>query len=160
MTMTQALRAFYWKRLDFQSRSRRSEFWWLQLAFICILLGAAAFDFGVLGYSQEGKFPPLNIFVEVVIFVPAAALTARRLHDVGLTGWAQLPLYLTYMSYVPGYEDFIFSGVENGGAELALFIVFAVYSIWLLFNLVKDGQSDPNRYGDNPKELSLSDVFD
>lgn len=160
MNSSQAIKAFYWKRFDFHSRSRRSEFWWVQLTYMFVVLGAAAFDFSVLGYSEEASFTPLYTLCEVVFLIPMAALTTRRLHDVGLTGWAQLPLYLTYIASIPGYEGFIFEGVEKGGAELALMVVYIVYSFWILFHLAKDGQPGSNRYGDNPKERSLSDVFD
>ncbi len=160
MNMSQAVKAFFDKRLDFYSRSRRSEFWFVQLAYILILFLVMGIDGGILGYPPEAQLTPATTLVEAVLLIPMAAITARRLHDVGLTGWAQLPLYLTYISYVPGYEGFIFDGTEEGGASLALLIVYGIYSVWILVNLIKDSQLGTNRYGSNPKDPSLSDVFD
>ncbi len=159
MDLMQAIGAFRDKSLDFHSRSMRSEFWWVQLVYTLLLFVVFGID-GALGYDADSNLTPATTAFELIVLVPMAALTARRLHDVGLTGWAQVPLYLTYITYIPGYEDFIFNGAERGGAELVLLIVYAVYSIWILLNLIKDSQPGNNRYGPNPKDPNLSDVFD
>ncbi len=160
MNMSQAIQAFIEKRVDFDTRARRAEFWWVQLAYVLVTFVAVGIDYGLLGYSPEQTFSPFVILLEGVTLIPMAALTARRLHDVGLTGWAQLPLYLTYISYIPGFEDFIFDGFERGGAALVLSVLYWAYFGWLLYNLIKGGDRWENKYGPNPKFSNLSDVFD
>lgn len=156
----QAIQAFYHKRFDFQSRSRRSEFWWVQLAYFFLGLVAATIDIEVLGYSEGRIATPVFMLVELVVLIPMASLTARRLHDVGMTGWAQLPTFFFYIEYLPNYEGFVFGGLEKSGAELVLALLMTLYLFWLLFYLIKDGERGQNRFGENPKEPSLSDTFD
>ncbi|RKQ68814.1 uncharacterized membrane protein YhaH (DUF805 family) [Litorimonas taeanensis] len=151
MNMYSALRSFIDQWANFQTRSRRSEFWWVQFAYIMVTAVAISLDYSVLGLSAEDGLTPFILLVEVVTLIPMAALMARRLHDVGLTGWAQLPLYLTYISYIPGYDDFIVSGLAKSGAELVLAVLYWAYFVWILYNLVKDGDRWANRYGANPK---------
>lgn len=160
MNMSQAISAFIDKRLDFLSRSRRSEFWWVQLAYVFVTIIAVTIDYGVLGYTPDNVISPFILLLEIVTLVPMAALTARRLHDVGLTGWAQLPLYLTYIGYIPGFDGFIFDGFERGGAALVLTVLYWAYFGWLLYNLIKDGDRWGNKYGSSPKYDSRPDTFE
>jgi uncharacterized membrane protein YhaH (DUF805 family) len=162
----QAVQAFYRKRFDFESRSRRSEFWWVQLIYLFFGLIAALIDIEVLGYSEEQMATPVFMLLEIALLIPMTALTARRLHDVGLTGWAQLPTFFFYIEYIPGYEGFVFGGLgesgglEKSGAELGFALLMCLYLFWLIFYLVKDGEGGANRFGENPKEPSLSETFD
>lgn len=162
----EALQAFYQKRFDFESRSRRAEFWWVQLAYFLLALIAALIDIEILGYPEDQIATPVFLLLELAFLIPMTALTARRLHDVGLTGWAQLPTFFFYIEYLPGYEGFVFgalgdgAGLEKSGAELGFALLMCLYLLWLVFYLVKDGDGGPNRFGENPKEPSLSETFD
>lgn len=161
MNISQALTAFYHKRLNFHGRSRRAEFWWVTLAYTLATIVAITIDVSVLGYHEEALLTPSLAILEFILLVPMTALTARRLHDVGMTGWAQLPSFFLSLEYVPAYEGFLLGGFESEEpARIILTLVFMVYLVWILFYMVKDGQSGRNRYGDNPKEQPLSDVFD
>ena len=160
MNSWQALQASYSKRFDFYSRSRRSEYWWVQLACFLLIVLAELLDSLVLGFSYEDKYSPLVIAVELVLFIPVAALTARRLHDVGITGWAQLPLFLVYGSYIPGFEGFPFNLEGKGMLGFAFFIVAAIYCFGLFMHLIQDSQPEPNRYGPSPKDEGVAEVFD
>ena len=62
---------------NFKGRSRRSEFWWWQL-------------FATL----VGFIPILGGFIGLVLIIPGISLTARRLHDIGKSGWMQLWIWL------------------------------------------------------------------
>jgi len=132
----------------------------VQLAYFMVGLVAATIDTAILGYPETQIGTPAILLLEVILLIPLASLTARRLHDVGLTGWAQLPAFILYVEYIPGYEGFVLDGFEKGGPERALTIVMCVYFIWILYYFVRDGEAGPNRFGPNPKEPSLSDTFD
>ncbi len=160
ITPAQAIQAFFRKRFDFESRARRSEFWWVQLVYFLVGLVAANIDTAILGYPETQIATPAILLVEIAFLIPLTSLTARRLHDVGLTGWAQLPAFILYIEYVPGYEGFIFDGFEKGGAERLLAVLMCIYLIWILFYFVRDGGAGVNRFGENPKEPPFSDTFD
>ncbi|TIO06559.1 DUF805 domain-containing protein [Mesorhizobium sp.] len=86
---------------NFSGRARRKEFWafWLFWAIMFVAL----FGFGILlnlaingfGYDAgrtEIGFVPALFFVLLTI-LPSIALTVRRLHDIGLSGWLVLFCY-------------------------------------------------------------------
>ncbi|MEG0483271.1 MAG: DUF805 domain-containing protein [Acinetobacter sp.] len=70
--------------VTFDGRARRKEFWFFIL--VCIGLGIVAqiID-GIVGTT-----PLLNGLLNLALFLPSLAVGARRLHDVGRSGWWQL----------------------------------------------------------------------
>ena len=65
------------KYADFNGRATRPEFWWFVLfCFILNLVGR------VLG--------PLAFIISLALLLPSLAAGARRLHDIGKSGWLQL----------------------------------------------------------------------
>ena len=95
-TPPQAWRRFVRKYVTFSGRASRSEFWWWLLAFgvVSIVLSLVnkaivpapvSGDLGeVLAYSAQVSV--LQLVWALVNFVGAISLTARRLHDAGLSG--------------------------------------------------------------------------
>ena len=143
---------------DFDGRSRRSEFWWFQLALVIatVIVGTIEMAMGV-DVETSGLTPLSGIFL-IATFLPSAAVTARRLHDVGMTGWAQAPLYATYISFIPGFENFLTR--FQSGQEILLGFVFVIYAVWILVHLVRDSQPHTNRYGGAPKDENTAHNFD
>ena len=47
-------------------------------------------------------FFALGIIFGFIILVPALAVTARRLHDTGRSGWWQLTAYIPYVGFIAG----------------------------------------------------------
>jgi uncharacterized membrane protein YhaH (DUF805 family) len=115
-----------WQRYgDFSGRTRRREFWIFNLLHGLILLAFVLL--GIWSAPAPNADPPLGIIVLIVVYllaaaVPHLAITARRLHDVGYSGWMQL---LALIPYVGGL-------------------------ILLIFNLL-DSVPGENRWGGNPK---------
>jgi uncharacterized membrane protein YhaH (DUF805 family) len=66
------------KYADFNGRAARPEFWWFVL-FQVILMA-------VLGMVHQ----MLSSLASLALLVPALAVGARRLHDIGKSGWLQL----------------------------------------------------------------------
>ena len=102
-TFVQASITGFTRCFDFSGRSSRSEFWYFMLLFVVLYLAVAAFDqFFVtatvdirelpLGhYIPMGMVDP-NVGVLVLLYrpimaMPTVAVTIRRLHDVGKSGW-------------------------------------------------------------------------
>jgi len=73
---------------NFTGRASRSEFWffYLSLTIISIVLSILEMLIGIPGI--------LTTLYQLIIIVPYIAITARRLHDWGISGWWQLS-YLT-----------------------------------------------------------------
>ena len=66
------------KYADFNGRAARPEFWWFMLAQIVVLLIA-----GMVSNLLEA-------LVSLGLLLPGLAVGARRLHDIGKSGWLQL----------------------------------------------------------------------
>ncbi len=78
MDFVDAIKVCLNKYADFKGRATRPEFWWFMLFQVIVLIVA-----GMLG-----KFV---YFVAVAaLLLPAVAVGARRLHDIGKSGWFQL----------------------------------------------------------------------
>lgn len=102
---------------DFKGRTGKADYWWAVLG--NIIVGAVVgFICGLLGSFGS----VLSVLISLVLAVPGLALTVRRLHDTGKSGWFVL------ISLVP-----------------------LVGCILLIVWLVKDGDEDDNQYGSNPK---------
>lgn len=114
---------------DFEGRSRRTEFWMFTASQFVIMLTLMVFA-GILQlFLGTIVFLPIFLFIaSVVLFVPGLAVTVRRLHDTGKSGWWML------ISLIP------------------------FGSVLLLYFLVKEGDPGENEYGYDPKdELELEE---
>ncbi|MDO5484313.1 MAG: DUF805 domain-containing protein [Desulfovibrionaceae bacterium] len=138
MSPTSALtRCLGEKYRSFAGRASRSEFWWFSLVtwLVCGWL-LHTFPFASLSASVS--------IVAVLAFAPPwLAVTARRLHDVGRSGWWQAPaLALLVLAGLLARE---------GGITLALGLGLALlvagFGAWVLSRPGTDG---PNRFGPDP----------
>ncbi len=78
MNIQESVRTCFTKFADFTGRASRSEYWWFVLVyFIAAFVGAL-----IHRYVQA--------LVVLVFIVPLLAAGARRLHDIGKTGWLLL----------------------------------------------------------------------
>ena len=159
------------KYVDFGGRAPRAEFWWWALF---IVIGSIVFSVidRLIGLGSA-----LETLFTLATLLPTLAVTARRLHDIGKTGWWQLGWYainitawlvagIMFMIAVVGTRDASgrFGGVEgnfdfaNSGDALAssppavivliAAIVITLASIvWAIVWLVQQGESGENRFG-------------
>lgn len=86
MNLFQAVQACFRRYFDFQGRSSRAEYWWFVLFNLLLSIVTAGFDILVLGVSSDG-FLPANTTASIITLVPGVAVSVRRLHDVGRSGW-------------------------------------------------------------------------
>lgn len=81
MTFVEAVKSVYSNYVNFQGRAERSEFWWFVLfyfvAVIVLSLIDGALDSGGILYG---------LFLLGTI-LPYLAVSVRRLHDTGKSGW-------------------------------------------------------------------------
>lgn len=75
--------------VQFSGRARRSEYWYWILFYLIAVLALSLVDAMLFGPGLAEVGVLSNIFA-LGIFLPSLALTARRLHDIGRSGWWQL----------------------------------------------------------------------
>lgn len=78
MGFVEAVKTCFQKYVTFEGRAARPEYWWFIL--FCIVGGIVTSIFG----------QTLNAIFQLATLVPCVAVGARRLHDIGKSGWFQL----------------------------------------------------------------------
>ncbi|MCD2511299.1 DUF805 domain-containing protein [Comamonas endophytica] len=81
MTFQESIRVCFAKYADFSGRASRSEYWWFGLFAMLVSFGLSLIS-GILW-----------LLFALATVLPSIAVTTRRLHDTGRSGWWQL-LYL------------------------------------------------------------------
>lgn len=109
VSFIEATKLFFTRYADFKGRSRRSEYWWASLATFIVSTVLTAI------------VPDLVGIWNLVILVPGFAISVRRLHDIGKSGWWVL------LNFIP-----------------------LVGSIIIIIWFCKDSTED-NQWGPNPK---------
>jgi len=78
MTLSESIKICFTKYAEFKGRASKSEFWWWVLfnfiATMCL---------GIINDKLSAAFA-------LATLLPYMAVTTRRLHDIGKSGWAQL----------------------------------------------------------------------
>ncbi|SDE50744.1 DUF805 domain-containing protein [Riemerella columbipharyngis] len=106
----------------FSGRARRSEYWYFYLFNFIFALVAMGID-NLLGLTIENlPYGVVYTLYGLITLIPGLAVTVRRLHDVGKSGW------------------FILIG-----------LIPIIGSIWLIVLMFTDGNKGPNMYGEDPK---------
>jgi uncharacterized membrane protein YhaH (DUF805 family) len=125
MGFTEAIISALSKYFRFSGRALRSEYWFFFLFNIIItIITVALSDVMNIRYGNGNETPLVSIYALLVLF-PSLAVTARRLHDTGKSGWRQL---------------WVFTGI-------------GVY--FLLYWLIKKGDTDKNRFGIPPTTSNI-----
>lgn len=116
MTPMYAIRSVLSQYVGFSGRASRSEYWiwWGFLVVVYFAIGALALLFGSTGYVAAG-------LVGLAFFLPNLAVTVRRLHDTGRSGF-----------------------------WLLIVLIPVIGALVLLVLLLLDGQSEPNKWGSPP----------
>ncbi len=148
MSFVEAIKACYAKYFTFSGRARRSEFWWFYLFSSIVnwvvmgiirhfhtaaaesFQGSITLDNFSAKYEEaqamDSQFLVYYIIAMVILLVcctiPLLAAHARRLHDIG-----------------------------KSGHLLWLILVCGVGYLIPLIMVIKDGDPQPNQYGESPK---------
>ena len=112
----------------FDGRATRSEYWYFILFYFILALIVTLVDVLVINpmlgltpeQAQQGGI--LQIILGLGLLIPTLALTIRRLHDIGKSGWWFL------IALIP-----------------------IIGALVLIYFYVQDSQAGSNIYGENPK---------
>ena len=108
---------------NFSGRARRSEYWYFTLFIFLVSAVLSGLNAAVFGTdAQMTIFTVIQSLFSLATLIPSIAVTVRRLHDIGKSGW------------------FYF-----------LILIPVVGSIILLVWECKDSEPGTNVYGPNPK---------
>lgn len=88
---------------------------------IIISFGLGIVD-SILGTTVQG-YGMISLLYSLLVFIPYLAVSVRRLHDIGKSGWMLL------VGLIP-----------------------IIGAIWLIVLFATDGEPGKNQYGPNPKE--------
>src|ERR1700704_2953021 len=75
------------KYATFSGRSRRSEYWYFTLFYLLIYILLMLVDMATGIYSTESEIGLLTTLFALAMLLPSLAVTIRRLHDTGHSGW-------------------------------------------------------------------------
>ncbi|MEM6668141.1 MAG: DUF805 domain-containing protein [Pseudomonadota bacterium] len=154
MGFIDAIQACFSKYFTFSGRARRPEYWWFYL-FIFVVTFIASFIDAILSpmfeLGEDGEILSLvRLIVSLGVIVPFFAVSWRRMHDTGWSGWMTL-------SPVFGFVMIILSSllVESapGIAPVLLFsgVAFMVVMSIVVFVLsVRRSQVGANDFGPEP----------
>jgi len=73
---------------EFSGRTSRAQYWLFQLGCLITLAAAIAAEFYTTGRLPDREHPGFFVAFAVIFYtVPNITTTARRLHDIGRSGW-------------------------------------------------------------------------
>jgi len=116
--------------VNFSDRASRSEYWWFQLFFL-VALATADFIDVMMGDLAEVSYNFFGTIVFLGLIIPNLAVTVRRLHDLGHSGWFILLVFIPCLG--------------------------SIFGLVILVLMVLDGQSQINDYGTVPTNTIVRD---
>lgn len=122
MSFGESVKTCFQKYVTFKGRARRSEYWWFCLLNCIVSIVTLVLDYQMDTINIELGLGALSGLYTLIVFLPGLAVSVRRLHDTGHSGW----LYL-------------------------LIIIPILGSLFLLYFFVCDSAPEENRYGKSPK---------
>jgi len=142
VSFPKAIKLGFKNYFKFSGRATRAEFWWWALL---VTLG--------------GLIPFLGWILRIALLIPSISVTARRLHDVGKSGWRQLwtllalsPwVFIVLVALVVG-DAIVYTLVS---LFIYLIITFAIsigLTIMIVDWLVRKGETGSNKYGPDPRQ--------
>jgi uncharacterized membrane protein YhaH (DUF805 family) len=86
MTLSESITTCMGKYATFSGRATRSEYWWFYLFALLLTWGADV----VGAVAMQDDLGVMGSIVSLALLLPSVAVGARRLHDIGRSGWWQL----------------------------------------------------------------------
>lgn len=165
MGFLDAVAVCFRKYFDFSGRGSRPEYWWFTLFVVAGSVATTVLD-GILfgfdaGLTDIARTPFGSVFT-LATLIPSVSATARRLHDMGRSGWAMLlsgipltavaVLGILYLEDESLFYDASGESLSSGMLAASLLaagatIVTLAVTIWWL---TRPSDLGPNRFGPEP----------
>ena len=139
---------------NFRGRATRAEYWWFFLAMQVINLISLL---PIIGWI-------ISALGTLFVIIPSISLGARRLHDIGRTGWWQLAWVgilfggsaFFYATLVAAFGIDDNQKLDSGGGFfvvglMVLLLVNLIVFVWWLIWFCKKGDLGPNKHGPDPR---------
>lgn len=167
MTFAQAVRSAFSGYATFSGRARRSEYWWFYLFTVLVGIGTSVVD-SILDLAFDNELGVVNMLASLALLLPSLAVTVRRLHDTGRTGWWMLlpvvPVIVMICVVIGGVLVTLsaaYDGSGSGGIPSSAIVALLVASglvtlaafVTVLVFLCLDSEPRPNKYGPSPKHF-------
>ena len=152
----------YLRIADFGGRSTRTEVWCFFV--VLLLLNNAATIVARLAGIEIGFLHPISVSMPNAIaslalehlpLLPVFALTARRLHDVGLPGWPG-PLNAAIAIVLGARIMLHWRANDLGPIPIAWEVVHVVSLLLFYLGLFWKPRRGPNRYGADPRGIETT----
>lgn len=153
---------------NYKGRARRAEFVGFQfmnyLSQMAIIVGLGLLGLGLLSNEQQSRGDTAISFLvvcggllfiyQVWMFLVSLSITARRLHDLGWSGWWQLVIVLPTI-VISIFLMIMQTGGGNHREERIYLSLIALYALFVfgIFGILffKEGKIGANEYGEDPK---------
>lgn len=134
-----AISTCFKKYFDFTGRASKSEFWYFVL-FVFLLLFGAGVLLGIFMPNNTSYDEVVAWIIYLPLLAPLVAVTARRIHDFGMSGWMQC-------IFIPGYIAAEIIGYNAAGwiIYIGTTAVFAIY-------ISQKPDKKKNKFGAPPKK--------
>ena len=168
VTFPEAIKSCLRQYVGFSGRATRAEYWWWVLGTVVVSILIGIVDGIIFGF--DGGAQPLSMLFGLAIVLPGLAVTARRLHDIGRTGWWQLVWFgVGILGALPAMVGILLSlgglfALFSGEVDFAMGVIMPVVvglvislavwiglAVWEIWWLVTQGQAGPNRHGADPR---------
>lgn len=172
----EALRLSFSNIFNFKGRARRSEYWWtvvgLHLMTIVVYFLALFLGIGTTGFAlfndlrsvAAGSFLTTYAILclwSVVIWVLMLALTFRRLHDTGHSGWL---VGATFLMGIFAFISLVAASVSPKDSAtfiailVLIMIAYSILAIYIFFLTITDSDVEENKYGPSQKYTLEEDI--
>lgn len=149
MNFVQAVRSFFVNFIIFSGRTPRSGFGYVILFNLLCNVIAGIVDYVL--FSLTGIYFMVGFLYQLIVLLPNVALASRRLHDMNMSGWWQIPgIICVILAPTMGMQILL----------LSLFKIFiGVATIYILvLCLCRRGTRGDNRFGPDPLATEAAPV--
>lgn len=136
------------KFATFSGRARRKEYgWFLVFNFLATII------FSILDFLLFGdKDGVLSSIYALVVFIPSLAISVRRLHDIGKSGWFLLVIF--FLPFIVAIIGALLMAVSEIIGLIIMFIGIILILYFSFYYLIfTKGVVGDNIYGSDPKAL-------